>query len=66
MSRRRATLRRELIWDAVFAVVFAVGNCNAMLHLSKPNYLRDLLARSRWEFAIATIVIAGAPMADDS
>jgi MFS superfamily sulfate permease-like transporter len=28
----------------------------AMLHLSKPGYLRDLLARSRWEFAIAVIV----------
>jgi MFS superfamily sulfate permease-like transporter len=31
----------------------------AMLHLSKPGYLRDLLARSRWEFAIAVIVVAG-------
>ena len=31
----------------------------AMLHLSKPGYLRDLLARSRWEFAIAAIVVAG-------
>jgi high affinity sulfate transporter 1 len=31
----------------------------AMLHLSKPGYLRDLLARSRWEFSIAVIVVAG-------
>src|SRR5262249_21542276 len=31
----------------------------AMLHLSKPGYLRDLLARSRWEFAIAVTVVAG-------
>jgi high affinity sulfate transporter 1 len=31
----------------------------AMLHLSKPEYLRNLLARGRWEFAIAVIVIAG-------
>ena len=30
-----------------------------MLHLSKPGYLRDLFARSRWEFAIAVVVIAG-------
>jgi sulfate permease, SulP family len=31
----------------------------AMLHLSKPDYLRDLFARSRLEFALAAIVIAG-------
>jgi high affinity sulfate transporter 1 len=31
----------------------------AMLHLSKPAYLRNLLARSRWEFFLAVIVIAG-------
>ena len=31
----------------------------AMLHLSKPGYLRDLLARTRLEFALAAIVIAG-------
>src|SRR5262245_34201390 len=31
----------------------------AMLHLSKPGYLRDLLVRSRWEFAVAMIVVAG-------
>jgi MFS superfamily sulfate permease-like transporter len=30
-----------------------------MLHLSKPGYLRDLLARSRWELAISLIVVAG-------
>ena len=31
----------------------------AMLHLSKPGYLRDLLAHTRLEFALAAIVIAG-------
>jgi high affinity sulfate transporter 1 len=31
----------------------------AMLHLSKPAYLGDVLVRSRWEFAIAVIVVAG-------
>jgi MFS superfamily sulfate permease-like transporter len=30
----------------------------AMLHLSKPGYLRDVLAQTRWEFAIAMIVVA--------
>ena len=30
----------------------------AMLHLSKPEYLRDLFARSRWEFGLAAIVVA--------
>jgi high affinity sulfate transporter 1 len=30
----------------------------AMLHLSKPGYLRDVLAQTRWEFAIAVIVVA--------
>jgi high affinity sulfate transporter 1 len=39
---------------ALAAIVIA-----AMLHLSKPGYLRDLFARSRWEFALATIVVAG-------
>jgi len=39
---------------ALAAIVIA-----AMLHLSKPGYLRDLLARSRWEFAIAASVVAG-------
>jgi high affinity sulfate transporter 1 len=31
----------------------------AMLHLSKPLYLRRLVPRSRWEFIIALIVVAG-------
>src|SRR2546425_1000342 len=31
----------------------------AMLHLSKPGYLWDLLARDRREFAVAAIVVAG-------
>jgi sulfate permease, SulP family len=31
----------------------------AMLHLSKPVYLRNLFARNRWEFIIAVLVIAG-------
>jgi MFS superfamily sulfate permease-like transporter len=31
----------------------------AMLHLSKPDYLRDLFARNHWEFAIAGIVVIG-------
>jgi MFS superfamily sulfate permease-like transporter len=30
----------------------------AMLHLSKPGYLRDVLTQTRWEFGIAVIVIA--------
>src|SRR5258708_29213102 len=30
-----------------------------MLHLSKPDYWRDLLARDRREFAVAAIVVAG-------
>lgn len=29
----------------------------AMLHLTKPRYLGNLLARSRWEFSLAIIVI---------
>jgi SulP family sulfate permease len=31
----------------------------AMLHLSKPGYLRALLGRDRWEFGLASIVVAG-------
>jgi high affinity sulfate transporter 1 len=31
----------------------------AMLHLSKPDYLRDVFGRGRWEFAVAVIVVAG-------
>ena len=47
-------LFRGLPHPALAAIVIA-----AMIHLSKPQYLRVLLARSRWEFALATIVIAG-------
>jgi MFS superfamily sulfate permease-like transporter len=39
---------------ALAAIVIA-----AMHHLSKPGYLRDLLARDRQEFAVAAIVVAG-------
>ena len=46
-------LFRGLPHPALAAIVIA-----AMLHLSKPGYLRDLIARSRWEFAIAAVVIA--------
>jgi high affinity sulfate transporter 1 len=31
----------------------------AMLHLSKPGYLRDLFVRSRWELSLLAIVFAG-------
>jgi sulfate permease, SulP family len=47
-------LFRGMPHPALAAIVIA-----AMLHLSKPGYLRDLLARSREEFAIAAIVVAG-------
>ena len=47
-------LFRGMPHPALAAIVIA-----AMLHLSKPGYLRDLFARSRWEFALAAIVIAG-------
>ena len=47
-------LFRGMPHPALAAIVIA-----AMLHLSKPEYLRDLFARSRLEFALATIVIAG-------
>ena len=40
--------------SALAAIVIA-----AMLHLSKPGYLRDLLARAPREFAVAAIVVAG-------
>jgi anti-anti-sigma factor len=39
---------------ALAAIVIA-----AMLHLSKPRYLRDLLARNPYEFGVALVVIAG-------
>src|SRR6266446_4631767 len=47
-------LFRGMPHPALAAIVIA-----AMLHLSKPGYLRDLLARSRWEFAIAAPDVAG-------
>jgi SulP family sulfate permease len=47
-------LFRGMPHPALAAIVIA-----AMLHLSKPRYLRDLFARSRDEFAVAAIVIAG-------
>jgi sulfate permease, SulP family len=47
-------LFRGMPYPALAAIVIA-----AMLHLSKPEYLRDLLARSRWEFVIAAIVVVG-------
>jgi high affinity sulfate transporter 1 len=46
-------LFREMPHPALAAIVIA-----AMLHLSKPGYLRDVLTQSRWEFGIAVIVIA--------
>ncbi len=45
---------RGIPHPALAAIVIA-----AMLHLSKPGYLRDLFSRSRDEFAVAAIVIAG-------
>ena len=47
-------LFRGMPHPALAAIVIA-----AMLHLSKPAYLRNLLARNRLEFAIAVTVIAG-------
>jgi MFS superfamily sulfate permease-like transporter len=47
-------LFRGMPHPALAAIVIA-----AMLHLSKPGYLRDLLARNRREFAVAAIVVAG-------
>jgi MFS superfamily sulfate permease-like transporter len=47
-------LFRDMPHPALAAIVIA-----AMLHLSKPGYLRDLLTRSRWEFALAAVVVAG-------
>src|SRR4029077_8000760 len=45
---------RGMPHPALAAIVIA-----AMLHLSKPDYLRDLLIRGRLEFAIAAIVVLG-------
>jgi sulfate permease, SulP family len=46
-------LFRGMPHPALAAIVVA-----AMLHLSKPGYLRDLFVRSRWEFGLAAIVFA--------
>jgi high affinity sulfate transporter 1 len=46
-------LFRGMPHPALAAIVIA-----AMLHLSRPEYLRDLFARGRWEFALAAIVFA--------
>jgi sulfate permease, SulP family len=46
-------LFRDMPQPALAAIVIA-----AMLHLTKPKYLRDLFARNRWSFANAVIVIA--------
>ena len=45
-------LFRNMPQPALAAIVIA-----AMLHLTKPKYLRDLFARNRWSFANAVIVI---------
>lgn len=47
-------LFRNMPEPTLAAVVIA-----AMLHLTKPSYLRDLFGRNRWAFANAMIVIAG-------
>jgi len=47
-------LFRGVPHPALAAIVIA-----AMLHLSKPAYLRNLFTRMRLEFAIAAVVIAG-------
>jgi high affinity sulfate transporter 1 len=47
-------LFRGMPHPALAAIVIA-----AMLHLSKPGYLRDLVVQSRWEFTIAVIVVVG-------
>ena len=46
-------LFRNMPQPTLAAIVIA-----AMLHLTKPRYLLDLFARSRWSFANALIVIA--------
>jgi len=46
-------LFRNMPQPALAAIVIA-----AMLHLTKPRYLRDLFARNRWAFALALIVIS--------
>jgi high affinity sulfate transporter 1 len=47
-------LFRGMPHPALAAIVIA-----AMLHLSKPGYLRDLFVRSRSEFGLAAVVFAG-------
>jgi MFS superfamily sulfate permease-like transporter len=47
-------LFRNMPEPALAAIVIA-----AMLHLTKLSYLRGVLARSRWSFAVALIVITG-------
>jgi high affinity sulfate transporter 1 len=47
-------LFRGMPHPALASIVIA-----AMLHLSKPAYLRNVLTRGGWEFTIAMIVVAG-------
>jgi high affinity sulfate transporter 1 len=47
-------LFRNMPQPALAAIVIA-----AMLHLTKPSYLRELFARSRWSLANCVIVILG-------
>lgn len=47
-------LFRNMPQPALAAIVIA-----AMLHLTKPSYLLELLARSRWAFGSTAIVIVG-------
>jgi sulfate permease, SulP family len=47
-------LFRNMPRPALAAIVIA-----AMLHLTKPSYLRELFARDRWSFATAVVVIGG-------
>jgi high affinity sulfate transporter 1 len=47
-------LFRDMPHPTLAAIVIA-----AMLHLSKPRYLRNLSARGRWELGVAVIVVAG-------
>jgi high affinity sulfate transporter 1 len=46
-------LFRDMPHPTLAAIVIA-----AMLHLSKPGYLRAVFGRTRWEFGIAVIVVA--------
>lgn len=47
-------LFRNMPHPALAAIVIA-----AMLHLTKPSYLRELFRRSRWSFANTVVVIVG-------